>query len=92
MGEVIDCRFRDEMQGAAKCLNCEHMWTGKLPVGQTELQCPECLTMKGVFVWPIIPEEGFECANCGNIVWYVGLNGIWCSHCATHYEFDDLVD
>jgi len=76
--------------GEAFCLGCNHKWVAVAPVGTTQLECPECHTMKGHWKFEFYPsEEQFvrEC-NCGNQLFYLTPEGHLCANCGIYQEYD----
>lgn len=70
MGSVLEFKPREEphLSGEALCLDCRKRWVAVAPVGQRWLECPDCMTRKGLFVAPVGAEEGdslFVC-KCGS--------------------------
>ena len=64
MGEVIgigkkkdDSEEMSCLSGDARCIACGHEWVAVVPVGTMELECIECKTMLGMFVWPTAPKS-----------------------------------
>ena len=84
MGEVIELRRKDPHgQGEAFCYQCNHTWQAVAPIGTTQLECPECHTMKGLWKFPFAPNEGQEVwqCNCGNQLFYLTPDGPLCANC-----------
>lgn len=93
MGEVISLRPKDEphASGEAFCIQCGYEWIAVAPVGTTQLACPECATMKGLWKFPFAPSVGTlvrEC-NCGNQLFYLTTEGHLCAKCGTYQGYDD---
>lgn len=102
MGEVIKTDFggqqRDEsgdvydphIRGQALCMNCRRSWEAVAPVGATQVECPTCGTMKGVFVNPVLfKDEPFWECNCGNEFFVIHKDRLVCAHCGTQQRFPD---
>lgn len=72
------------MTGAAACMVCHHSWVGVAPIGTHELECPECHSIKGYYVNPVvIGEERWHC-HCGSYVFHIHReHGPYCVQCAT---------
>lgn len=67
--------------GGARCVHCEHEWVGVAPLGTSVLECPECHSMKGLFVWPVErPEIAFKCL-CGSMLFYLSPDSTSCYQC-----------
>lgn len=92
MTNIIDLRRAVKEQhghGEAFCLQCRHEWQAVAPVGTTQLECPECHTMKGLFRFPFAPSVGQmvrEC-NCGNQLFYLTPDGHMCANCGTYQSY-----
>lgn len=77
------------MAGTAICSACHHEWLSVAPTGTMELECPECSTMKGRFKFDCAPPEGtlsWTC-NCGNQLFNVLEDGIFCPNCGNYQTF-----
>ena len=75
--------------GEAFCLRCKHEWVGVAPIGADQLECPSCLTMKGVFRFPFEPKVGEvwrEC-GCGNHLFYLTPEGHLCPNCGIYQSY-----
>lgn len=75
-------------RGAAFCMACNATWEGVAPVGTTELECPECKSMKGRFKFAYAPNTGkvWEC-SCGNQLFNFDMHGIFCPNCGVYQDF-----
>lgn len=87
MAQIIDFSAAKEerlphLRGKAYCMSCQHSWDAVAPVGETQLQCPECDLMKGIFVNPVERDElHWQCA-CGNSYFLCGeASGMYCPNC-----------
>jgi hypothetical protein len=87
MGDVINLqRYKEEqaphMAGPAHCMCCKHEWAAVAPVGTVFLECPECLTEKGVFLMPVLRGNSEWTCNCGNTLFKISPdNGAYCPNC-----------
>lgn len=74
--------------GEAFCMACSHTWKAVVPVGVTELECPECKTMKGRYTFAFAPsmKTVWEC-NCGNHLFNFDQSGIFCPNCGVYQNF-----
>lgn len=75
--------------GEAFCLQCDHVWQAVAPVGTTQLECPECHTMKGLMKYPHAPAEGTlvrEC-RCGNQYFWITPEGHMCPNCGIYQSY-----
>ena len=52
------------IEGPAKCLVCNHEWGAVAPLGTVDLECPECQTLRGCWVYPIGPTNNMEIYKC----------------------------
>lgn len=90
---VVDLSSRRHVQhgeGDAFCIQCGHEWIAVSPTGTTQLECPECHTLKGLYRFPFNFEEGTlvrEC-NCGNRLFYLSQNGHLCANCGIYQRYD----
>lgn len=74
------------IHGVAICCSCKHEWVAVVPVeaGANWLQCPECSTMKGRIMHPVLLAEGverLEC-KCGCQVFSATRDSLVCVNCA----------
>ncbi len=60
---INDHRTNPHMTGEARCVGCGHAWEAIAPIGTTELECPECGCIKGLFQHACRPDRG-ECFMC----------------------------
>lgn len=65
MTEILPFRSKTErkeagqhLRGSAICLTCRHDWEAVAPVGTTCLECPECGTQRGSWLYPVLPAVG----------------------------------
>jgi DNA-directed RNA polymerase subunit RPC12/RpoP len=67
---------------------CNHNWQAVAPVGVTELECPNCKTMKGHYIFAFAPavNKVWEC-NCGNQLFHIALEGIFCPNCGVCQDY-----
>lgn len=69
--------------GKAMCMACAHEWTAVAPTGTVHLDCPSCHLEKGYFVGPhLIGTDVWTC-NCGNTLFKINPQGIYCPHCGS---------
>lgn len=82
MGEVIDLvRNEPTLAGPAHCLKCQRQWTAVAPVGTTQLECPDCHSLSGIFDFLFRRDEEEWSCSCGNDLFYVARSGIYCPNC-----------
>lgn len=64
--EIPETHVTRVLEGAAKCLACEHEWVTTVDVGKSvfDLVCPKCDTRRGQLIYPIdyLPKD--------TLVWY----------------------
>jgi len=84
MAEILQFPTKEKSDphgaGEAFCLGCNHTWVAVAPVGDVQLECPKCGTMKGLWKFPFEPETTWQC-NCGNKLFYLTLDGHLCPNC-----------
>lgn len=75
--------------GEAFCINCKHEWIAVCPTGTVQLECPKCLTMKGLFKYPFSPQPGslIRVCNCGNELFYITPEGHMCANCGIYQSY-----
>lgn len=90
MSNVIEFAKKEpHAAGEAFCFQCGHTWVAVAPAGETQLECPSCHTMKGLWKFPFAPSEGQlvrEC-NCGNQLFYLTPEGHLCANCGTYQTY-----
>ena len=84
------CNDHDpHIQGAARCIECGHVWQAVAPVGTVGLECPACKTERGAFVGMIPPDsELVRRCDCGNDLFFVLPDGVLCARCGTMQLFN----
>jgi len=83
--------YSPHMEGPAKCLVCKHEWHAVAPLGTVALDCPECHTSKGVFVYMVVPEICFQC-RCGEYLFHLHPNGAQCCNCGIAHTLAELYE
>lgn len=80
--------------GTAVCRGCKHQWVAVTEGTGTELECPQCLTMKGAFKWPYGAAKGqyiFTC-KCGCEDFFImaptetATAAVYCRNCGEEKE------
>lgn len=96
MGEVVyinNVKDGDgaHMTGDVMCTSCQNEWTGVVPVGTHELQCPRCHTMHGVFKHQLAPVSPttWHC-NCGNQLFFLLKGEIQCVKCGVMTPLEEI--
>lgn len=91
---IVEFKPRDadeterHLEGDARCVCCGHNWVAVAPIGESQLQCPECETFKGVFVNPVVPRhESMWTCDCGCDLFYVSPEGLTCYQCGDEQDF-----
>lgn len=69
------------LSGTCICFGCKHEWSERCPIGTTELECPECHTMKGRMKYEVVRSEDHWMCNCGNTFFSITLTCIYCPNC-----------
>jgi rubredoxin len=99
--KIISLRAKREeknphMTGDARCLVCGHEWVAVAPIGTLWLECPKCTAHMGRFMGPVHRPEraGGQficgiCATCGNDLFYVTPEHIYCPVCGEEVDFRD---
>lgn len=86
---VIDIRSRQpHMTGHAVCLNCQHAWQAVSEIGCTQMECPDCGLMKGVYRNLALPLDKplWQC-QCGCQMFYITATHAYCGLCGVAQEF-----
>jgi len=73
--------LKPHMSGEARCLLCGHKWVSVSPTGTIWLECSECHTMKGTYIYPAIRDGAHWTCNCGNDLFYATPDGFYCPNC-----------
>jgi len=94
MNNVVQfARTVDEPHGSGEafCIGCNHTWQAVAPTGVTELECPECKTMKGRYTFAYAPPVShvWEC-NCGNQLFNIAAEGIFCPNCGVFQDYSKV--
>lgn len=94
MSNVIEFKKPEQKDphgsGEAFCLSCKHEWVAVAPAGETQLECPKCHTMKGLWKYPFAPADGdfmWKC-NCGNNLFYLTPQGHLCANCGILQQYN----
>lgn len=75
--------------GEARCMSCGHNWIAVAPVGEVLFECPECLAVKGHYLYPFDFADGTmvrEC-NCGCRLFFLSTEGHLCAHCGSYQAY-----
>lgn len=88
MGDVVEFRkpanpSDQYANGPAFCNSCGHKWKAVAAVGATQLECPECHTLKGRWLLNFAPSPGelVKQCKCGNQLFFATLHGLMCIEC-----------
>lgn len=84
--------------GPAVCLACGHEWVSVAPIGVYELECPSCLTMRGVYRLPLGhlgPDYAVWTCKCGyeHMDIFAHKDGGWwivCARCGELHSVDSV--
>lgn len=81
--------------GEALCTSCSHTWVAVAPVGISEMECPECHALRGIFANHLVHEgdavDTWTC-NCGSPFFVIQrfenrFQHILCVNCGLPQEF-----
>lgn len=75
------------LSGPARCIECRHEWEAVAPVGTYELQCPQCESMKGMYIGPVDEDGEKWICHCGSDAFKVLRAEIICYRCGTDQRF-----
>lgn len=75
------------LSGNCRCMQCTHEWVGVAPVGTTWMDCPECKSTKGHFTKPIARGVEMWTCGCGNQLFHVNREGLYCTMCGEWQVF-----
>jgi DNA-directed RNA polymerase subunit RPC12/RpoP len=92
--EEARAKREPHVAGEAYCMACDHRWTGVWPMGVTELECPNCKSMKGRSTFEIAPQADalvYECA-CGNQLYHILSDRIHCPNCGQQTSYESLAN
>lgn len=88
MGDLISLNSKKpHLSGRALCLSCKHEWEAVAPAGTKELECPNCHTEHGRFMYPIVREELHWNCNCGNDLFHITPTYCYCPVCGVTCQF-----
>lgn len=91
MGKVVDLATERLLRGihrtgVARCMGCKHEWAATAPVGTTDLECPSCGTLLGVYKATSVTEfKQWQC-QCGEFMFHIDERGAYCAYCGTRPE------
>lgn len=98
MSNVIDFAKAKEAQtphasGTCYCMACRHEWVAVWPVGTTQMECPECQSMRGRSKYNYGPEEGallWSCTTCENQLFNLLPDRVHCPGCGKQWRYEEL--
>jgi Zn finger protein HypA/HybF involved in hydrogenase expression len=76
-------------EGKARCLLCGYEFVLVAPIEGIWFECPKCKVEKAVFKFPmeVTETKHWQC-NCGNFLFYVTPEYIYCPNCGSRkYEW-----
>lgn len=74
--------LEDVIVGEVLCVECKHRWIAEAPTGVEWFECPQCHLMKGKFFYAIKNNtESHWACNCGNDLFYITPDRIYCPKC-----------
>lgn len=90
MGDVLTFGEKTpHIEGAARCLLCKHEWRAVMPTGSPPFfECPECKTEQGVFIGTVVKDRHHWTCTCGNQLFHVTPEGVYCPLCGGDQNFD----
>lgn len=75
------------LEGAARCISCQHEWHAVAPVGTHVLECPACSLPKGRFVHKLKRGEQTWTCNCGCELFSIAPQiGPYCINCGAEQD------
>lgn len=72
--------------GPVKCLICKYKFIVVTPVGELWFECPKCKVEKATWCFPIEKDKNHWKCNCGNWLFYITPEGIYCPNCGVHQK------
>jgi hypothetical protein len=75
------------LEGACRCLHCQHEWVGVAPIGVISLDCPECRLRRGVFVANVMRNDPHWVCNCGSMIFAINSRFTYCVACGQAQRF-----
>lgn len=99
MADVIDLSKKRleasaHVEGDAFCSACNHEWHGIWPIGEVDLKCPSCHTMRGKHKFDIAPQPGtklWTCIACDNQLFNLLPTRVHCPGCGKQWGYEELV-
>jgi len=89
--EIIEFKRPEEevphCTGEARCLDCKHTWAAVAPLGVIWLECPACSLVRGRFVNYVARGDHYWECNCGNDLFKVTPDFIYCPNCGQEQTF-----
>ncbi len=77
------------LSGPAECKACGHRWVAVSPqeTPSDRLECPACGKNKGERTRMVYPATPVWACGCGERLFFVGREGIYCSCCGKEQRF-----
>lgn len=72
---------KPHVSGSATCQQCRYRWEAVAPVGTVEIQCPKCLTMKGLYMYGHEDPGGSLMCECLCQVFTISRDRVICWRC-----------
>lgn len=91
--EVIQLdEMRPHSSGEVLCLACANEWVAVTPVGTVWLDCPACKLTRGRYKYAHTREGAHWQCKCGNDLFSVMEQGIYCPNCGGWQVFPNARD
>ena len=85
---IVDFPVKDNhLTGTAKCMMCRHEWIAVVPIGTLWFECPACKGKAGRYVNQVEKDGDHWHCKCGNDLFYIRPNDIYCSRCGVTCVF-----
>ena len=78
--------YRPHIAGEAHCTQCGFSWIAVAPTGTKWVWCDECGSEKGLFTYPVVKEGDHWSCGCGNDLFYITRDAIYCPACGNDQE------
>lgn len=73
--------------GNAICYKCKHEFVCCCPLGTSIFECPSCSCISATFKYPVQRNgEEWSC-GCGNDLFRISKDGIYCPNCGDWQKF-----
>ena len=87
MAELISIKSRlPHLSGKTVCLVCGDKGIAIAPIGDVFMKCDKCGTQKKVFKFSCERDSEHWICNCGNNLFMITPDGIYCPNCGIWQE------